>query len=88
MTDPQSDPMLRPASFADPSLDPDHDLESTRVHGEISSFGRILDPVRAAALHEAVAHIGVNGTEGPDVLGEVLAIAARFERYLAGEEAR
>jgi hypothetical protein len=52
--------------------------------GEI--FGRILDPVRAHALTEAVAHVGVNGVEGEDVPGEVLAIAERFEAWLGREE--
>jgi len=49
--------------------------------------GHPLNPVRAHALTQAVEHVGVNGTESPDVPGEVLAIAERFEAWLTRDEA-
>jgi hypothetical protein len=61
------------------------------IHGDLnatytSTLGRFLDPVRAHALAQAVNHVGVNGVEGDDVPGEVLAIASRFEAWLVGEQ--
>jgi hypothetical protein len=56
--------------------------------GEI--LGRILDPVRAAALHEAVfAWRGFAIPERPeeDPAGEIIAVAERFEAWLAKEQA-
>jgi hypothetical protein len=57
-------------------------------HGDlnVTYTGRFLDPVRAHALAQAVNHAGVNGVEGDDVPGEVLAIASRFEAWLVGEQ--
>ena len=49
---------------------------------------RTLDPVRAAALAAAVQHSRwLDVDANPDHVGAVLAVAARFEAYLTGEEA-
>jgi hypothetical protein len=50
------------------------------------TLGRIVDPVRAAALHEAVQFACAWPTDPPDADG-VLQIAERFEAWLAGPEA-
>ena len=52
---------------------------------ETVQFGRIVDPVRAAALHEAVQvwHSGAVSDDG-NQLDLILKTAARFEAYLAG----
>jgi hypothetical protein len=61
---------------------------SDPTHGDlnVTYTGRILDPVRAHALAQAVNHVGVNGVEGDDVPGEVLAVAERFAEWLVGPE--
>ena len=56
---------------------------SEPIHGTVETLGRFLDPVRAHALAQAVAHVGVNGVEGEDLPGEVLAIAEQFAEWLA-----
>ena len=50
-------------------------------------YGRILDPVRAAALHEAVQvwHNGAIETDG-NQLDLILKTAKQFEAYLAGTD--
>ena len=49
---------------------------------------RTLDPVRGAALAAAVQHSRwLDVDANPDHVGAVLAVAARFEKYLTGEEA-
>jgi hypothetical protein len=49
---------------------------------------RTLDPVRAAALTAAVHHSRwLDVDANPDHVGAVLAVAERFEAYLAGEGA-
>lgn len=55
-------------------------------------WGRILDPVRAAALHEAVVAYRERFRDEPTsyrlvMADQIVEIAERFERYLAGEEA-
>lgn len=62
---------------------------SEPIHGTVETLGRILDPVRAAALHEAVRFFPYNerdldDEEGPAPLAEVLAAAAMFEAWLQG----
>jgi hypothetical protein len=49
---------------------------------------RALDPIRAAALAAAVAHVGPYCYQDhEDGWTQVLDVAKEFERYLAGEEA-
>jgi hypothetical protein len=73
----------------EPTGTSDHNYNvEPRVTGDLnatytSTLGRFLDPVRAHALEQAIAHVNYNGVEGPDVPGEVLAIAERFETWLA-----
>jgi hypothetical protein len=86
---------LRPGEGAERPATP-HDAEPVHpvwgygtlepIPGQVEQFGRILDPVRACALEQAIAHVNYSGAEGPDVPGEVLAIAERFETWLARDE--
>jgi hypothetical protein len=46
-------------------------------------FGRIIDPVRAAALHEAVALCQLNDDL---TVPDILSVAERFERWLVGAD--
>jgi hypothetical protein len=64
---------------------------SDPIRGDLNAtytgtLGRFLDPVRACALSEAITFVNYNGTEDPDVPGEVLVIAERFESWLARDE--
>jgi hypothetical protein len=48
---------------------------------------RLLDPVRAAALHEAVRHLGYHDhAKGEEGQQQVIECAERFEAWLAGPE--
>ncbi len=54
---------------------------------QVEQFGRVLDPVKAAALHEAVRHIAHWGKpDGAWLEGQVIAVAERFEVWLSAEE--
>lgn len=50
-------------------------------------LGRTVDPIRAAALHEAVQHIAHYGKpDGAWLEEQVITVANRFERWLVGTD--
>jgi hypothetical protein len=56
---------------------------------QVERFGRILNPVREAALREAVRLVrrgDLSMAERADAAGAALAIAIQFEGYLSGEQ--
>ena len=76
---------------------PRHDAEPVHpvwgygpAHGDlnVTYTGRFLDPVRAAALHEAVQHEAHRMRPPPDdeAIGRVIAAAKMFEAWLEGPE--
>jgi len=61
-------------------------LEPTHGDLNVTHTGRFLDPVRAAALHEAVQHEAHRMRPPPDdeAIGRVIAAAKMFEAWLEG----
>jgi hypothetical protein len=57
------------------------------IPGQVEQFGRILDPVRHAALRAAYeCYRYFESDEEGDAIGEILAVAERFESWLARDE--
>jgi hypothetical protein len=59
------------------------------IRGQVEQFGRILDPVKAHALSQAVRLVrrgDLSMADVPFVTNAALAVAKEFEGYLAGDE--
>jgi hypothetical protein len=62
-------------------------IPESMIQADMAKHGRTLDPIKAAALHEAVRHLGYHDyAQGEEGQQQVIACAERFEVWLAGPE--